>query len=218
MVKSDLLSRRAGHERGENDNADVIMLKNDFFVREIILETPEQDLLKRIKQIKDNQDRIVIIVLAKKEVKWVKHDDGLITWQDRIYVPRDSTLREDIIRLHYDKNLASHPGCYKTQELITRNYWWPGIQRDIRKYITGCDMCQRTKTHCEKPHAPLQPNEIPKEPWEIVSVDLIGELPESSGDNAICVIVDRFTKQIHVLPTHTTLAARAWLSYTGTIS
>lgn len=41
----------------------------------------------------------------------------------------------------------------------------------------------------------------------MVSVDLIGELLESSGYNAICVIVDRFTKQIHVLPTHTTLTA-----------
>lgn len=165
MVKSDLLSRRAGHEKGENDNLDVTMLKNKFFVREIILETPEEDLLKRIKRVKDNQDRIVIIALAKKEAKWVKHDDGLITWQDRIYVPRDSKLREDIIRLHHDTKLAGHPGHYKTQELITRNYWWPGIQRDIWKYITGCDMCQRTKNHREKPHAPLQPNEIPKEPW-----------------------------------------------------
>lgn len=176
-------------------------------MREIILETPEEDVLKRIKQIKYNQDRIVIIAFAKKEAKWVKHNDSLITWQDKIYIRRDSKLREDIIRLHHDTKLASHPGRYKTQELITCKYWWPGVQRDIQKYIVGCDMCQRTKNHCEKPHAPLQPNEIPKEPWEIVSVDLIGELPESSGYNVIWVIADRFTKQIHVLPTHTTLTA-----------
>lgn len=68
-------------------------------------------------------------------------------------------------------------------------------------------MCQKTKNHREKPHAPLQPNEIPQGPWEIVSVDLIGELPESNRYNAICVIVDRFTKQIHVIPTHTTVTA-----------
>ena len=40
-----------------------------------------------------------------------------------------------------------------------------------------------------------------------MSVDLIGELPESNGYNAICVFVDRFSKQIHVIPTHTTLTA-----------
>lgn len=46
MVKSDLISRQAGHERGENDDSDIIILKNNFFMREIILETPEEDLLK----------------------------------------------------------------------------------------------------------------------------------------------------------------------------
>lgn len=110
MAKSDLLLRQAGHERGENDNSDVVMLKIEFFAREIILETPEEDLLKQIKRVKDNLDRIVIIALAKKEPKWVKHDDSLITWQDRIYVPRDSKLRGRIIQLHHDTKLASHPG------------------------------------------------------------------------------------------------------------
>ena len=75
------------------------------------------------------------------------------------------------------------------------------MQREIRQYITGCDSCQRTKSHHHRPHTQLQPNEIPSQPWEIISVDLIGELPESRGFNAICVIVDRFTKQIHALPT-----------------
>ena len=68
-----------------------------FFAREIILQTSEEDLLKQIKHIKDKQEKILIIALAKKEAKWVKHGDGLITWQDRIYIPRDSKLREDII-------------------------------------------------------------------------------------------------------------------------
>ena len=44
-------------------------------------------------------------------------------------------------------------------------------------------------------------------PWQIVTVDLIGELPESNGYNAICVIVDRFSKQMHAIPTTTKLSA-----------
>jgi hypothetical protein len=43
--------------------------------------------------------------------------------------------------------------------------------------------------HREKPQAPLQPNEIPSYPWEHISIDIIGELPESQGYNAILVIV-----------------------------
>ena len=41
-----------------------------------------------------------------------------------------------------------------------------------------------------------------------MSVDLISELPESQGYNAICVFVDHFTKQIHVILTHTTVTSQ----------
>jgi len=37
-------------------------------------------------------------------------------------------------------------------------------------------------------------------PWEIISTDLITQLPESNDYNAICVIVDRLTKRAHFIP------------------
>ena len=37
-------------------------------------------------------------------------------------------------------------------------------------------------------------NSVPHGPWEIISVDLITQLPESDGYNAICVVVYRLTK------------------------
>ena len=71
---------------------------------------------------------------SEKEKSWQEHEGGVITWQERIYVTRNRQLQEDIIREHHDSVAAGHPGRYKTQELITRNYWWPYIQSDIRKY------------------------------------------------------------------------------------
>ena len=46
-------------------------------------------------------------------------------------------------------------------------------------------------------------HDTPVRPWQVIFVDLISELPESKGYNAICVIVDWFSKQIHALPTIT---------------
>ena len=131
----------------------------------------------------------------------------MVTWQERIYVLKNRHLREDIIRDHHDSVAAGHPGWYKTQELVTQNYWWPYIQSDIRKYVDGCETCQRSKTHRQKPKAPLNPNEVPSGPWEHISVDLIGELLESQGFNAILVIVDSFSKMIIVIPTNMELTA-----------
>ena len=115
-----------------------------------------------------------------------------------MYVPKDAKL---IVRLHHNSPMAGHPGRYKTHELITCNYWWPGIQRDIHKYVQGCEKCQRVKPIYQSPHNPLHPHNIPTEPWQEISMDLIGALPESQGYDAICIFVDWFTKQIHVVPT-----------------
>ena len=118
-------------------------------------------------------------VLAREQREWEEDEDGVVTWEGRLYVPKDSRLRGDIIRAHHDAPAAGHPGWYKTQELITRSYWWPGIQCDIRDYISGCNTCQQAKPHQSHPNAPLNPNKVPTELWAVVSVDLIGELPES---------------------------------------
>ena len=69
--------------------------------------------------------------LRNEEKEW-EREEGMITWKNRIYMPKDRALRGDIIRAHHDEKVAGHPGCYKTQELITRNYWWPYIQSDVR--------------------------------------------------------------------------------------
>ena len=71
----------------------------------------------------------------------------------------------------------------------------------------GYDACQRTKAHHERKHALLNPNEISLAPWEIILIDLIGELLMSQGFNAICVIIDRFSKQIYAIPTNTELTS-----------
>src|SRR5258707_4605031 len=51
----------------------------------------------------------------------------------------------------------------------------------------------------------LMPNWIPSHCWEGISVDTIGELPESKGYNAILVVVDRLSICIHAIPTITTV-------------
>lgn len=48
---------------------------------------------------------------------------------------------------------------------------------------------------------------VPEVPWRDVIVDLITGLPLVKGYNAVCMVVDRFSKEIIVLPpTNTVLA------------
>ena len=71
----------------------------------------------------------------------------------------------------------------------------------VEKYVQGCEVCMRTKNHTHQPFGPLHPNSVPTAPWQIISCNLITQLPKSSGYDAIFVVVDRLTKQAHFLPT-----------------
>ena len=51
----------------------------------------------------------------------------------------------------------------------------------------------------------LIPNKIPDQHWQVISIDMIRELLDSKGYNAILVVVDCLSKQIHTIPTVTSL-------------
>jgi len=62
----------------------------------------------------------------------------------RIYVPKGE-LRREIIQLHHNTPVGGHRERWKTMELVTRNYWWPGVTKEVGRYVDGCDACQRYK-------------------------------------------------------------------------
>jgi len=47
-------------------------------------------------------------------------------------------------------------------ELVTRNYWWPEIMRDMGRYVEECDLCQRMKNRIEELAGKLKLNEVPE--------------------------------------------------------
>src|ERR1700723_1070035 len=65
----------------------------------------------------------------------------------------------------------------------------------------------KNKKPSRKAAQPASPHAIPSKPWEHISIDLIGPLPESQGYNAVLVIVDRFSKMIILIATNTELNA-----------
>jgi len=56
-------------------------------------------------------------------------------------------------------------------ELVIRNYWWPGVTSDIRRYVEGCDLCQRMKNRTEKVARKLRLSEVPEKLWTYLMVD-----------------------------------------------
>ena len=86
-------------------------------------------------------------------------------------------------------------------ELVTRNYWWPGVTRDVGKYVEGCDLCQRMKNKTEELAGKLKLSKVPKRPWSHLTVDFITKLPVVAGKDTVLVVCDRLSKMTHFVAT-----------------
>jgi len=173
MGKADTLSRCTNHKEGiEHDNKNIVLLKSEFFkVRvlrqgHLLIEGHEESILTKIRKSKDLDESVVKAVEELKKLStkqlWSEEwseEQGLVLFRGKVYVPKDIKLRLEIIKLHHDTSVAGHPGQWKTLELVTRNYWWPGITMQVKNYVSGCDRCQRMKSFPEKPAGKLKPNE-----------------------------------------------------------
>jgi len=166
------------------------------------------DLLDKVQKYEVRDDEVVKAVEEMKRAgvkmlrdeEW-RQEDGLILKEGKVYVPKDEELRAEVIRLHHDTPVGGHGGQWKMAELVTRNFWWPGVTREVKRYMEGCDVYQRNKNRTQPPAGKLMPNSIPEKAWSHISADFITKLPLAQGYDAILVVVDRFTKMGHFIPT-----------------
>ncbi|HEV7736662.1 MAG TPA: reverse transcriptase domain-containing protein, partial [Chlamydiales bacterium] len=204
MGKPDALSRRSDHDQGLNDNEDRTLLPPTLFIN-------TTTAIENIEHIQKQCEKFMAVteetVLQYEKDKKVERRNNLLWYQEHLYIPPNRPLRTSVIRTHHSTSLTGHPGVAKTIELLKRNYWWTTLRCDVKAFVSSCPDCQRTKNFPAKPVGLLQPNEVPSQPWEVISVDLISGLPASNGYDAILVVVDRFSKMIHTLPTHTGVTA-----------
>jgi hypothetical protein len=137
--------------------------------------------------------------------------EGILWFNERIIVPKDHELRKQILDEAHLSKFSMHPGSTKMYQDLKQNFWWTRMKREIVKYVSECDICQRVKASHLKIAGILQPLPIPSWKWEDISMDFIVGLPTTSQrHDSIWVIVDRLTKTTHFLPVHTTYNAKKY--------
>ncbi|QRW26772.1 integrase core domain protein [Rhizoctonia solani] len=151
----------------------------------------QDESLEEILQFLQNKSKAPPSI--KRAFKDYKMEAGLLFYQGRIVVPDVGTLRTDLLCIFHNSPLAGHPGRQRTLELVSRDYYWPGIHANTYWHVDSCKTCQQIR----KPKymsLPPQPLELPTRPWQHVSYDMIVDLPKDRNNNSILVIVDSFTK------------------------
>ena len=135
---------------------------------------------------------------------WVQAN-GLWYFGDRLYVPSDGAVQAEIMRIHHDDPLAGHFGREKTELLIKRKYWWPGLSKDVEEYCSTCTICEVMKPRRHRPYGEAQALPMPGRAWQEITMDFITDLPPCKVGNevmdAVLVIVDRYSKMVVYVPT-----------------
>ena len=165
----------------------------------------EDELAIEIAQALDNRDKQLTGKYSRSApLGECIVENGLLYIYGLLYVPDNETLYREILHAHHDHPAAGHPGRAPTYELVSRNYWWPGMRKTIARYLANCDTCARIKPVRHAPYGLLKPMQVSVTRWGSVSMDFITGLPKSGPQqhDAILVIVDRLIKMAHYIRTH----------------
>ena len=128
-----------------------------------------------------------------------------------VVVPKNHDLQKQILDEAHLSKFSIHSDSTKMYQDLRKNFWWTRMKREIAKYVSECDTCQRAKASHLKVAGLLQPLPIPSWKWEDISMDFIVRLPNTSQKHdSIWVIVDRLTKTAHFIPVHTTYTAKKY--------
>jgi hypothetical protein len=75
------------------------------------------------------------------------------------------------------------------------------------QYILGCNKCQCYKP-TQHPNFMLQPHKTPTAPWKYIGVDLITQLSRLNGFNSICIYINHYSDQCHLMPCKSNFTAK----------
>ena len=129
---------------------------------------------------------------------------------EQVYVP--TTFKKTIIQLNHDSEYAGHLGIDKTSGLVSRNFYWPKMRKDISGYVKACKTCATKKDDRHKKYGTSVRVPIAELPWQEVQLDFITDLLvkcrirtdsgytwETGRTDCILVYCDKLTKMIYLM-------------------
>ena len=127
-MKADILSRKDQVDTKE-DNKDVQLLKDEMWSRKIVGRiwvfdnrkmVEEMDIIKRIIKNRTREKEVLQALQKNDGSAWEENEVAYI--DERIYVPNNKNIKEEILREHHDPADVRHPGQHRMQELIKKMY------------------------------------------------------------------------------------------------
>ena len=73
--------------------------------------------------------------------KWEVLGTDMVKWLAIVSLK----CRKAVLNYSHDIRASGHLGIAKTLSKIRQQYYWPGLQNDVRTYVSGCIKCMKRK-------------------------------------------------------------------------
>ncbi|GAU39167.1 hypothetical protein TSUD_147890 [Trifolium subterraneum] len=124
--------------------------------------------------------------------------NGWLSYNRRIWISHLSRFKALLLQEYHDSLSARHAGLSKTMKRLSENFFWDHMKLDVQAHIRKCTLCQQIKYSAARLGGLLQPLPLSNHIWEDLSMDFIAGLPLSKGNSVLFVVVDHFSKGIHL--------------------
>lgn len=106
-----------------------------------------------------------------------------------------------ILKTFHDEPISGHRGIVETARKIRKEYFWKGMNDDIKNYIECCLTCQRNKIQRKTFQAPMVITSQSTEPFERFSMDLVSYSEISDSNNEyVLTLQDELTLYVQAYP------------------
>jgi hypothetical protein len=137
-------------------------------------------------------------------------DEGIlhVSFDDVPAVAVPLTLRAFVLRQFHTTPLAGHVGSDRTLAAIRRHFYWPGMWRDVRRWIKACHTCAVRKSTRPMHHGLAGIVCKAQMPWQTLGIDIVeASAVTSNGYKYILTCYDLFSRWAIAVP----LQQRKWV-------
>jgi len=110
---------------------------------------------------------------------WTLNSQEMIKYNESLYVSENLSVREKLLKCHYDDSLARHFDADKINELLDCKYYWKSMIKNVKEYINTCDICQRVKMKCHLSYDKLKSLFQFTNLWKEITMNFITDLSSS---------------------------------------
>jgi hypothetical protein len=140
------------HIKGKENRVVDALSRSIKMIHLAAISTCETDVRERVRNAQETDVFFKTMTsYLRQEPTGIKYEgyqmleEGLLTYINRLYIPNCDDLKRFIMDELHKRPYIGHPGYQKMITTTRKQFYWPGLKKDIANYLAKCLECQQVK-------------------------------------------------------------------------